>query len=156
MSIKHIGTSIYWSAENHKTVPVKERAKKKKNRLSLLFCLPSAFHQASKNFTPAPGCLPGEQWDSWLTRTWQASAKARSITFLAGTRLTTMFPPFKVPGDKQHMTPAKSLPWNDTALLTQGKDASRTLRSVNEQRTAHYNEMVLVKTFPSTWKAVGS
>lgn len=29
MSIKHIGTSIYRSAENHKTIPVKERTKKK-------------------------------------------------------------------------------------------------------------------------------
>lgn len=47
--MKHIGTSIFFfflNAENHKTIPVREQSKKL-NPLSLLFCLPSAFHKDS-------------------------------------------------------------------------------------------------------------
>lgn len=53
MSIKHIGTSIFLNAENHKTIPVRELSKKL-NLLSLLFCLPSAFHKDSLSIS-GPG-----------------------------------------------------------------------------------------------------
>lgn len=55
MSIKHIGTSIFLNAENHKTIPVIEQSKKL-NLLSLLFCFPSAFDNDSLRIS-GPGVL---------------------------------------------------------------------------------------------------
>lgn len=55
MSIKHTGTSIFLNAENHKAIPVREQSQKR-TLLSLLFCLPSAFHKGSLS-TSGPGVL---------------------------------------------------------------------------------------------------
>lgn len=55
MSIKHTGTSVFLNAENHKAIPVREQSQKR-NPLSLLFCLSSAFHKDSLG-TSGPGVL---------------------------------------------------------------------------------------------------
>lgn len=79
--MKHIGTSFFLNAENHKcslAIPGREQSKKL-NPLSLLFCLPSAFHRTVDVFRPwGSATLP--RTVAQLTKdtsSWQTSESGR-------------------------------------------------------------------------------
>lgn len=98
MSIKHIGTSIFLNAENHKTIPVRKLSKKL-NLLSLLLCLPSAFPEGSLRI-PGPGALalcPRTVVADQGHSNWQTSGSGRFTPSFTGSQTATHpLPPYVV------------------------------------------------------------
>lgn len=92
--MKHIGTSVFLSAENRKTIPVREQSKKL-NPLSLLFCLPSAFHK-DRWSAQALGfwhCAEDSGTVTKDTSSWQTSESGRFIPSFTGNQAANHQPP---------------------------------------------------------------